>query len=62
MPIYQSDITRFLQELKQKRPHLEQEQRKGRAIWWDHPQDLDTTRRNRDSRVPQQPYVYQTRG
>jgi hypothetical protein len=62
MPIYQSDITRFLQELKQTRPHLEQEQRKGRAIWWDHPQDLDTTRRNRDSRVPQQPYVYQTRG
>jgi len=62
MPIYQSDITRFLQELKQKRPHLEQEQRKGRAIWWDHPQDLDTSRRNRDSRVPQQPYVYQTRG
>jgi len=62
MPIYQSDITRFLQELKQTRPHLEQEQRKGRAIWWDHPQDLDTSRRNRDSRVPQQPYVYQTRG
>ncbi len=62
MPIYQSDITRFLQELKQTRPHLEQEQRQGRAIWWDHPQDLDTARRNRDSRVPQQPYVYQTRG
>jgi hypothetical protein len=62
MAIYQSDITRFLQELKQDRPHLEQEQRKGRAIWWDRPQDLDTSRRNLESRVAQQPYVYQTRG
>jgi hypothetical protein len=62
MAIYQSDITRFLQELKQTRPHLEQEQRKGRAIWWDHPQDLETSKRNLESRVPQQPYVYQTRG
>lgn len=62
MAIYQSDITRFLQELKQDRPHLEQEQRKGRAIWWDRPQDLDTSRRDLESRVAQQPYVYQTRG
>ena len=62
MAIYQSDITRFLQELKQSRPHLEQEQRKGRAIWWDRPQDLDTSRRDLESRVAQQPYVYQTRG
>lgn len=58
---YESDITRFLRELKQARPHLEAEQRKGRAIWWDRPQDLDTMQRNAQSRVPQAPYVYQTR-
>ena len=59
--MYESDITRFLRELKTANPHLEQEQRKGRAIWWDHPQDVDTQQRNKASRVPQQPYVYQTK-
>ena len=60
--MYESDITVFLRELKQAKPHLEAEQRKGRAIWWDHPQDLATRRRNDASRVPQAPYVYQTKG
>ena len=59
--MYKSDITRFLEELKARRPELEQEQQRGRAIWWDKPQDLDTSRRNAESRVPQQAYVYQTR-
>ncbi len=59
--MYESDITRFLRELKQRDPRLEEEQRKGRAIWWDRSQDLDTQQRNRASRVPQQPYVYQTK-
>lgn len=59
--MYESDITRFLRELKQANPNLEAEQRKGRAIWWDRPQDLDTQRRDAQSRVPQAPYVYQTR-
>lgn len=59
--MYESDITRFLRELKQARPHLEDEQRKGRAIWWDRPQDPETERRNQASRVHQAAYVYQTR-
>ena len=60
--MYESDITLFLRELKQAKPYLEDEQRKGRAIWWDKPQELDTQQRNRDSGVPQAPYVYQTKG
>jgi hypothetical protein len=60
-PMYESDITRFLRELKDARPQLEEEQRKGRAIWWDRPQDPEAQQRNKASRVPQQPYVYQTR-
>ena len=59
--MYESDITLFLRELKQAKPYLEDEQRKGRAIWWDHPQDLDTRRRDDASKVPQAPYVYQTK-
>lgn len=61
MPMYESEITVFLRQLREQRPHLVDEQRKGRAIWWDKPQDLDTAERQRASRVPQQPYVYQTR-
>lgn len=59
--MYVSEITRFLTELKEARPHLEEEQRKGRSIWWDRPQDLERNQRNQESRVPQQPYVYQNR-
>jgi hypothetical protein len=61
MAMYESDITVFLKQLKQDKPHLENEQRKGRAIWWDHAQDLKTAERDRASRVPQQPYVYLTK-
>ena len=59
--MYQSDITQFLKELKQSRPYLEEEQRKGRAIWWDKPQDLETSRQRTESRVPQRPYVYSSK-
>ncbi len=59
--MYESDITRFLRELKQAQPQIADEQRKGRALWWDHPQDQETLRRNKASRVAQAPYVYQTK-
>ncbi len=59
--MYESEITRFLRELKQTRPQLEEEQRKGRAIWWDRPQDAEQAARNKASRVRQQAYVYQTK-
>ena len=59
--MYESDITRFLKQLREQRPNLEQSQRAGRAIWWDKPQDLDTTARNRESRVAQRPYVYSSK-
>lgn len=59
--MYESDITRFLKELKQAKPTLEEEQRKGRALLWDkQPIDLDERSRLAQSRVPQRPYVYQT--
>ena len=58
---YESEFTRFLREFKQQRPELEAEQRKSRAIWWDHEQDLETQRRALESRVKQQPYVYQNK-
>lgn len=58
--MYESDITRFIRELKQKNPKIEQSQREGRARWWDRNLDLDEERRFAEGRVAQQGYVYQT--
>jgi hypothetical protein len=59
MAEYESDLTRFIRELKEKQPELERKQREGRAIWWDKELDPDQLRRWQESRVAQQPYVYQ---
>lgn len=56
---YVSDTTAFINELKAKKPSLEEEQRRGRALLWDKRQDADAALANAESRVRQQPYVYQ---
>jgi Protein of unknown function (DUF3460) len=58
---YTSDVTAFIQTLKDAKPSLESEQRKGRALLWDKSVDREAAADNADSRVPQQPYVYQTK-
>ena len=58
--MYESDVTRFLRELKQARPELVDRQREARAIWWGKPQDAERLRQYDDSRVAQSAYVYQT--
>lgn len=60
MADYESDLTRFIRDLKSKRPEIERQQREGRAIWWDKDLDPEQLRRWQESKVPQQPYVYQT--
>jgi hypothetical protein len=61
MPHYESDVTRFLRELHEKKPTLDEEQRIGRAIYWDKQLDPDELERWKASRVPMQAYVYQTK-
>ncbi|MET0333674.1 MAG: DUF3460 family protein [Rhizobacter sp.] len=58
---YKSEITSFIDELKAKRPTLEDEQRRGRGLLWDKPQDREAQAEYSDARVPQQPYVYQNK-
>jgi hypothetical protein len=59
---YQSDLTKFIAELKEKNPNLDAEQRAGRSLLWDKaPIDLDERKRAEASRVKQQPYVYQNK-
>ena len=60
--MYESDHTRFMRELFEKKPELALEQRKGRALWWDKELDGDEQKRNAESRVNQTPYVYQVKG
>ncbi|MGH8778943.1 DUF3460 family protein [Paraburkholderia sp.] len=57
--MYQSDITQFINQLKDQKPTLEAEQRRGRSLLWDkQPVDLDERERQQASRVEQTPYVY----
>ena len=58
---YKSDTTAFIEQLKARKPTLENEQREGRALLWDKRLDGDEQAGYSDGRVPQQPYVYQTK-
>jgi hypothetical protein len=60
--LYESEATKFINELKRKNPQLEESQRAGRALLWDKaPIDLDQTQRADESRIKQQAYVYQNK-
>lgn len=57
---YKSEVTKFIDELKAKKPSLEAEQRAGRSLLWDRPLDRDALTEWERARVRQQAYVYQT--
>jgi hypothetical protein len=58
---YKSEVSMFIDELKAKKPALESEQRAGRALLWDRALDRQALADWGEARVPQQPYVYQTK-
>ncbi|MCQ8897279.1 DUF3460 family protein [Limnobacter humi] len=60
MAHYESEATQFLNQLKQERPHLEQEQLKGRSLLWDKQLDRELQAGFKTAKVPQKPYVYQS--
>jgi hypothetical protein len=51
----------MIRELLQAKPHIVQEQKKGRALWWDKKLDPEELKRTRESSVQQQAYVYQNK-
>lgn len=61
-PLYQSDATKFIDELKANNPAIEAGQRQGRSLLWDKAVDRDSWREYRAAQVRQKPYVYQTDG
>jgi hypothetical protein len=59
MALYESEHTTFMREWMAKNPQELDEQKQGRALWWDKPaEDLDTQQRRTESRVPNKPYYY----
>jgi hypothetical protein len=59
---YESDHTKFIKELKEKTPGMDERQVEGRALLWDKaPISLDEQRRIAESRIRQQAYVYQSK-
>jgi Protein of unknown function (DUF3460) len=58
---YTSDVTNFIDSLKAKKPSLESEQRAGRALLWDRSLNRAEQADWQEAKVPQQPYVYQTK-
>ncbi len=60
MAAYISDHTKFIREFLSKHPEEVEEQRKGRAMWWDKPQDVKALQERQASMIPQKPYYYQT--
>ena len=58
---YVSETTQFLQAFLQQHPEVVEDQKRGRALWWDKPQDASEQAQFQEARVPQQAYVYQTK-
>jgi hypothetical protein len=56
--MYESDLTRFIRELRQQNPGIAELQKKNRATWWDRPQDLQLQKERAEAAVPQPAYVY----
>lgn len=58
---YKSDVSQFIDSLKQRDPQLEDRQRQGRNLLWDKQVDREAQAEWREDRVAQKPYVYQTK-
>jgi hypothetical protein len=58
MAMYESDVTKFVRELLESKPELQELQRQNRATWWDKQLDRDQLKRDAASEAPKAPYAY----
>ena len=56
--MYESELDRFVRELRAKNPQIPEQQVRNRATWWDRPQDLEVLQERSAAAVPQPAYVY----
>ncbi|PTU67563.1 DUF3460 domain-containing protein [Chromobacterium sp. Panama] len=57
--MYQSDFTQFINGFLEEHPEVDSQRRDLRLTLWDRQVNADDQKRWKESRVPQQPYVYQ---
>lgn len=55
---YVSEFTRFMNKFLEQHPEELQEKQKGRALWWDKPQEPAEQASNAEAKVAQKPYPY----
>jgi len=55
---YTSEFTQFINQWLDQHAQEREEQRKGRALWWDKPQDPETQKARLASKVAQKSYPY----
>jgi hypothetical protein len=55
---YVSDHTKWIDTQLKENPAWVEDQKAGRALWWDKKQTNDVTARNDESKVAQKPYPY----
>ncbi|HMW16319.1 MAG TPA: DUF3460 family protein [Accumulibacter sp.] len=58
MALYESDHTLFMREMLAQHPEWQEDQRRGRAIWWDRKVDPLEQQTARESAEPHRPYPY----
>jgi hypothetical protein len=59
MAQYESEHTKFMREWLAQHPEQIEEQKTGRALWWDKgPQTPEEQQRLKEAKVPQKAYVY----
>lgn len=56
--LYESDHTKWMREMMAKNPEWADDQKAGRAIWWDKPVDLDQQARYQQSKEANKSYPY----
>jgi hypothetical protein len=58
MALYESEHTKFMREMMAKNPQWVEDQRAGRAIFWDKKSDLNEQKAKRESREAHRSYPY----
>ena len=53
MAMYESEHTKFMRDWLKQHPEELEQQRLGRALWWDQPQNQEQLRRDAESQVKQ---------
>ncbi len=55
---YETEHTKFMRELLEKIPQLEEKRMAARGVWWDKKLDKEEQKRFNEANDPMKPYVY----